>query len=572
MAIANPETKSIHSLLSENEARYHVPAYQREYSWQNIQLEDLWDDLEEVLKDDSDEHFFGQIVTNTSENGYEVIDGQQRLITSTLLLASIRNVANHFISDEKYSSQLSDDEKYNARRRVDDIQENYLLASDLTTPILTLPSENDVASFFTTLLLKGNTSDSSNQTEKNLNNAFLYFQKHVKEYISKDGVTNLGVPEQLKRLEHLVQVFTKRFKVILINTASTKDGFVIFETLNARGKSLEEADLLKNLLLGFLADDADNANKKWEKVFNTLDRKSNDTSRYIRSYWAFNSGLVNQDKLFRTMRKSKNLQNSADARRILDELAKYVDIYQGLVKGLKSYFKDQELANLVDTASLLVKTFHPIILALYDRAFKEADIRKVLHKILSVYATNIFILGEVANDLEKDLVHVARNIKTGIATTVEDITTELGEIEKKERAQLTLPFWNRDKWTINQSRNTKQGHVFLLAELLSVEDGETISSYDLFKGNKNPKYRLIRIANDEQLGNDRDFVNRFGNFTLLEKSLTWDEEWPLQLKFKKLSQSKIVNNKLISQVITEWSANQIEKRTAKFVGNMNAIW
>ncbi|WP_273727227.1 DUF262 domain-containing protein [Leuconostoc mesenteroides] len=172
MAIANPETKSIHSLLSENEARYHVPAYQREYSWQNIQLEDLWDDLEEVLKDDSDEHFFGQIVTNTSENGYEVIDEQQRLITSTLLLASIRNVANHFISDEKYSSQLSDDEKYNARRRVDDIQENYLLASDLTTPILTLPSENDVASFFTTLLLKGNTSDSSNQTEKNLNNAF----------------------------------------------------------------------------------------------------------------------------------------------------------------------------------------------------------------------------------------------------------------------------------------------------------------------------------------------------------------------------------------------------------------
>lgn len=174
MSIANPETKSIHALLSENEALFHIPAYQREYSWQNIQLEDLWDDLEEVLSDDSEEHFFGQIVTNTSENGYEVIDGQQRLITSTLLLAAIRDVAKKFTSDQKFSSQLSEDERYSARRKVDDIQENYLLASNLKTPILTLPDENDVASFFTDLLIKGRIVESDNQTEKNLRNAYLF--------------------------------------------------------------------------------------------------------------------------------------------------------------------------------------------------------------------------------------------------------------------------------------------------------------------------------------------------------------------------------------------------------------
>ena len=292
MSIANPETKSIHALLSENEALFHIPAYQREYSWQNIQLEDLWDDLEEVLSDDSEEHFFGQIVTNTSENGYEVIDGQQRLITSTLLLAAIRDVAKKFTSDQKFSSQLSEDERYSARRKVDDIQENYLLASNLKTPILTLPDENDVASFFTDLLIKGRIVESDNQTEKNLRNAYLFLKKHVSQYIAKKESENLGVPQQLKRLENLIQVFTKRFKVILINTASTKDGFVIFETLNARGKSLEEADLLKNLLLGFLSDDEESANSKWERIFTTLNRDSNETSRYIRAYWAFNVGLV----------------------------------------------------------------------------------------------------------------------------------------------------------------------------------------------------------------------------------------------------------------------------------------
>lgn len=572
MSIANPETKSIHALLSENEALFHIPAYQREYSWQNIQLEDLWDDLEEVLSDDSEEHFFGQIVTNTSENGYEVIDGQQRLITSTLLLAAIRDVAKKFTSDQKFSSQLSEDERYSARRKVDDIQENYLLASNLKTPILTLPDENDVASFFTDLLIKGRIVESDNQTEKNLRNAYLFLKKHVSQYIAKKESENLGVPQQLKRLENLIQVFTKRFKVILINTASTKDGFVIFETLNARGKSLEEADLLKNLLLGFLSDDEESANSKWERIFTTLNRDSNETSRYIRAYWAFNVGLVNKDKLFRAMRKSNQLQNSSDAEKVLEELAKYVGIYYGLLKGLKSRFKDQELADLVDTASVLVKTFHPVVLAMYDRSFKESDVRKVLKKILSVYAVNIFILGEVANDLEKDLVKVSRGIKTGIIANVEEINKKLDEIEKKEQAILTLPVWNRDKWTQNQSRNTNQGHVFLLAELLAAQPDETISSYELFKGNGNPKYRLIRLANLDQLASDAAYINKFGNYTLLEKKINWNEEWSLEEKADHLMRSKIINNRLMAPKFSQWNADIINNRTKQFVGNMRAIW
>lgn len=572
MSIANPETKSIHALLSENEALFHIPAYQREYSWQNIQLEDLWDDLEEVLSDDSEEHFFGQIVTNTSENGYEVIDGQQRLITSTLLLAAIRDVAKKFTSDQKFSSQLSEDERYSARRKVDDIQENYLLASNLKTPILTLPDENDVASFFIDLLIKGRIVESDNQTEKNLRNAYLFLKKHVSQYIAKKESENLGVPQQLKRLENLIQVFTKRFKVILINTASTKDGFVIFETLNARGKSLEEADLLKNLLLGFLSDDEESANSKWERIFTTLNRDSNETSRYIRAYWAFNVGLVNKDKLFRAMRKSNQLQNSSDAQKVLEELAKYVGIYYGLLKGLKSRFKDQELADLVDTASVLVKTFHPVVLAMYDRSFKESDVRKVLKKILSVYAVNIFILGEVANDLEKDLVKVSRGIKTGIIANVEEINKKLDEIEKKEQAILTLPVWNRDKWTQNQSRNTNQGHVFLLAELLAAQPDETISSYELFKGNGNPKYRLIRLANLDQLASDAAYINKFGNYTLLEKKINWNEEWSLEEKADHLMRSKIINNRLMAPKFSQWNADIINNRTKQFVGNMRAIW
>ncbi|CAM3720962.1 DUF262 domain-containing protein [Weissella cibaria] len=249
MSIANPETKSIHALLSEDDAQYHVPAYQREYSWQNIQLDDLWEDLLEAMNHDLDEHFFGQIVTNTSVDGFDIIDGQQRMTTSVLLLAAMRDALEPFIK----STQMTEDERYNARRRFDTINEQYLeSAVNSGRAVLTLPKENNkIAEYFEQIVLKGIVNEADNKTANNLSNAYWFFSKKIKQYISKKDDKNLGVADQFDRLDSLIRVFTKKFKVILINTANTKDGFVIFETLNARGKSLEEADLLKNLLMGF---------------------------------------------------------------------------------------------------------------------------------------------------------------------------------------------------------------------------------------------------------------------------------------------------------------------------------
>lgn len=170
------------------------------------------------------------------------------------------------------------------------------------------------------------------------------------------------------------------------------------------------------------------------------------------------------------------------------------------------------------------------------------------------------------------MVKVSRGIKTGIIANVEEINKKLDEIEKKEQAILTLPVWNRDKWTQNQSRNTNQGHVFLLAELLAAQPDETISSYELFKGNGNPKYRLIRLANLDQLASDAAYMNKFGNYTLLEKKINWNEEWSLEEKADHLMRSKIINNRLMAPKFSQWNADIINNRTKQFVGNMRAIW
>lgn len=570
MSIANPETKSIHALLSEDDAQYHVPAYQREYSWQNIQLDDLWEDLLEAMNHDLDEHFFGQIVTNTSVDGFDIIDGQQRMTTSVLLLAAMRDALEPFIK----STQMTEDERYNARRRFDTINEQYLeSAVNSGRAVLTLPKENNkIAEYFEQIVLKGIVNEADNKTANNLSNAYWFFSKKIKQYISKKDDKNLGVADQFDRLDSLIRVFTKKFKVILINTANSKDGFVIFETLNARGKSLEEADLLKNLLMGFLVENSSDASAKWEKVFDTLDRDSSRTSRFIRAYWAFNEALVNKDKLFRTMRKSSNLKNAEDAERILADLAQLVDIYNAMDKGRKSQFEDKDLGDLISVAASLVSTYHPVILAMYDRKYGEKDVKIVLNKILGVYALNIFILGEVANDLEKDLVKVAQKIKKGEVSGVSAIVDSLNSLQKKKKAAEFLQVWTRDKWTINTSRNTNQSQTYLLSEFLATQEtgkksSAEITAYDLFK-----KYRLIRLFTEDQLGSDRDFANRMGNFTLIEKSIDWDELASSDDKAKLLKKSMVLGTEKLSEMIDGWNGEKIKNRSLYFGSLVSSIW
>lgn len=377
MTLGIPEMKTIHEMLSKsNEVYFYIPTYQREYSWGSVQLDDLWDDLMDVAESGQSEHFFGQMVTNTAKDGYDIIDGQQRLTTSMLLLAAMRDVVMGFQSDK-----LTDDEKYEVRRLKDAINESYLV-NKLGKAKLSLPSENDVAVFMETLIQSGPSEylNADNATAKNLLYAYLYFKRHLKQYMAKDGDQSLGKHDQFKKIKNLIEIFTMNFKVIIINTESTKDGFVIFETLNARGKSLEEADLLKNLLLGFMENNSEEYALKWEHIFSILDRKSDATSRYIRAYWGFNETLLNSNKLYRSMKKSNRLSTVQDAIRIIDDLDNLVEVYQALVNGKLRFFADEQLGRLVSIAKAgSIKTFHPIILAMYDQNFAESDIRKVMN-------------------------------------------------------------------------------------------------------------------------------------------------------------------------------------------------
>ena len=88
MALQNCSIWNMQTFLGNT---YHIPDYQREYSWEEDELGDFWDDLETTRQDDDQApHFFGQIVVHHDEKAKYIIDGQQRTITSVIFLRALQ--------------------------------------------------------------------------------------------------------------------------------------------------------------------------------------------------------------------------------------------------------------------------------------------------------------------------------------------------------------------------------------------------------------------------------------------------------------------------------------------------
>ncbi len=91
--IFTPYSKTIKKLF-EGSTFYQVPPYQRPYSWESEQIEDLWDDLYSSFESDEEEYFLGSIILSKNKDGkyLDVIDGQQRLTTLMILFCTLRDL------------------------------------------------------------------------------------------------------------------------------------------------------------------------------------------------------------------------------------------------------------------------------------------------------------------------------------------------------------------------------------------------------------------------------------------------------------------------------------------------
>ncbi|GAA9339672.1 hypothetical protein TH0464_14450 [Helicobacter pylori] len=194
---------------------FEIPSYQRGYAWQEEQLKDFWNDLEHVSKLGDKFHYMHSLTLRGLENeledsAFEIIDGQQRLATSLILLGLLAKITQN------------KDPKYDSMNLEPVLSYKYYGLSEAFRAIM--EEEKDLEIFQTSFYAK------------NLIDAYAFF---------KEKISNTPVGTLEKMFDALIKKML--FSVVGLND-NRIDPFSSFETINNRGKDLSTLELLKNRL------------------------------------------------------------------------------------------------------------------------------------------------------------------------------------------------------------------------------------------------------------------------------------------------------------------------------------
>jgi len=269
------------SKIFSSDFEYMIPSYQRPYAWNILHTYDLFDDLFDFYKSETDEgYFLGSIVLIKEENSThaEVIDGQQRLTTLTILLAAIASKMTGESQDQlkQYIREpgnpfegLKSKPRLTLRERDKDFFEKYVQSLDFEG-LLKLDPE--------TL-----SSEAQKNIYKNSNSLLLCLDK-------KFG-------DNIEELTGFVRFVLQRCFLVTVSTPSQKSAFRVFSVMNTRGMNLQATDIIKADIIGKIGgqDQQDEYNERWEDMEIELGREGfNDLFTYVRM-------IYNKDKAKRAI-------------------------------------------------------------------------------------------------------------------------------------------------------------------------------------------------------------------------------------------------------------------------------
>ena len=223
---------------------YRIPEYQRPYSWEREQCEKLWEDLRDFADRNpsrQDQYFLGNIVLYEEDGRYCVVDGQQRLISLTLLMHALFDKVRTYNTLER-CLYIFDDESGKNTQTVKIQSEVMTEEKDQLKKILVNRQYDD------------------NLYAKN----YRYFTSVVNNWISSIGADNTP-------LKTFIRILLKNVVLLPIKCSALDDALTIFETINNRGLSLSDADIFKARLHKNAQEDHSSFISRWNDLSHDVD-------------------------------------------------------------------------------------------------------------------------------------------------------------------------------------------------------------------------------------------------------------------------------------------------------------
>lgn len=531
-------------ILIEGTKQFVVPLFQRSYSWDKKEWNALWDDLVELSNMETPRtHFIGSIVslpTTSVPEGvskYLLIDGQQRLTTIFIILVLLKDVAN-----EKEEWEFAEETK------------NTLLVNQYKKGLdyyKLLPTQVDREDFISLIQNKKPTND-----QRQIHKAYNFFKRKLSRYkIEK---------------QTLKTVIINYFSIVSIVLNKDDNPYLVFESLNAKGKPLTPADLIRNYF--FMRIHVDKQQSVYDELWNPMEETLDDNlPEFIRHYLMHEGADIKQNDIYYYLKDEVETNNTIE---YLNKLFKYSSYYKKLLNpDLEINCQIREYLDRLNRIE--VTTAYPLLLNLYNKLdehiISESDFVIMLQTIEN-YLIRRFVCGYPNNQLNKIFPVVISQLEKKYQN---DCVEGLKLILQNKGYPRDVEFKKRIMDSKLYGAGNRNNKTKLILESLEKYYGhkEVVSFEDLTIEHIMPQAfsEWWKTYYGDEWDSKRElYVHTIGNLTLTAYNQELSNSDFLAKK-KFYADSHIELNKYFSTV-DKWLPDDIENRSLKLAEETLEIW
>ncbi len=563
------------AFVLKNNIHFRLPYFQRKYAWEKENWQTLWDDILELYNVYNDknppEHFMGSLVVigdgnvNGTISAFKLLDGQQRLITISLILGALA------FAIKKIQPEL--------HKKI----RNYIIncdeVGDVKAKILPTSKYSDRSNYLAILQEMPCQPDSTSKIPL----AYDFYCSKINVAMEKDELDP----------NRLFLVIINSLKVVFINLNTNEKPYQVFESLNAKGKPLSQADLVRNYIAMKLPEDRQPEifEKHWAEVENLLQEEHEvgksrigELPAFLRHYLAYRNGILgNKDHIYDRFRDriETEFKSSSQFEGEIIAIKRFAGYYDHLLRPENE--KSIRIRDALKRLNILeFSTGYPFLLAMFETRYlneiSEADFIDGL-QILENYIIRRYLCAEPTNYLNKvfpslwkfiDTTQFIPSLKTALLSRnysadykvrQEISTRHLYENKLQTKAKTILLFETINRYL---SKKSKSDAYTILSNT------PTIEHILPQNGEKNWK---------EELGEEYDriidqYLDTLGNLTIVTAAYNANlsNRSFAEKKPKLASQGLLLNSNYFCCDIPKWDEIAIKNRAEYLTEIILEIW
>jgi hypothetical protein len=387
-----------------------VPIYQRSYAWEEKHVLDFFNDLHGAIAHNSPEYFLGSIVVTQKEGDphVEVVDGQQRIATTMMVLAALRD----------YYHNASDKE------RVDQIDRPFLMDKDFDTgtPVPKLIMNELDRDYFTKRVIfppgsperiAALESKLTKDSHKLIDRAATKIAEKIAEVVK----AATSPTDKAKTLGAWFKFLKAGTRVIWVTVEDEAKAYIMFETLNDRGLELSKADLLKNFLLARSGHRVHEVLQRWISMQAFLESSGKEEENllvtYIRHFWSANHALTRERELYSSI-KDEIKDSEAKAFNLANQLSESANPYAAILSASHTFWNEYgDATKSIRTLNYFrLKQIRPLLLAIVTK-MKEKQVEASLRLLVRCSVRFLVVGGLGGGQLEEKYTEAAIQITSG---------------------------------------------------------------------------------------------------------------------------------------------------------------